>query len=496
MAMPRLIPAPKEIALSQERVVLDPTWGLVDRSSCPGVRARYADAFGLSRAEGDRNLSLLREESALATPVVSGHSLAEEEYRLEISPQDVTVRAASERGFLHALSTLGQVRNGPSLPVGKVRDYPRLAIRGIQLMFESFLQMGAVEATALITTAAKLKLNTVLLEFGDRFPFERHAAVRAPTALTREELRRLLDHARSLGMEPIPLLQSLGHLNYLLKHDEYAHLREEEKFRDQMCPLNEKSFHTFTELAEEVLSFFPGARFMHIGADETRRLGACPRCREQAARSGKGSLYVGHINKVCGWLSDRGLTPIIWDDILCAHPDVLDALHPGAWVMYWDYWTTSSPSPLLIARYDREERSSSVYDKRWQTEWKAELSDVTAQTLAFFGHPVPLESDLSERFLKVYRRYLGDRFPKAVRAFPYLEFFQDHGRRVICGPTCSGNTSDWLSLPDFARYGNNIKLFAERAFEAEAEGLITTAWYNLPPEMINFGLIATAHFAW
>ena len=481
MAMPRLIPAPKEVALSREMVTVGADWGLVDESSDERVAARFAEAFGLARGRGEKNIELLRSEG-----------LGEEEYALEIAAQGVKVSASSWRGFLYALATLAQVRNGPALPVGKIRDYPRLRVRGIQLMFESFVQMGGGEALALVRSAAKLKLNTILLEFGDRFPFQKHRVVASPTALTRDEVVQLLELARDNGMQAIPLLQSLGHLRYLLKHDEYADIREEEQHQDQMCPSNEKSFRVWCELAEEILALFPGCQLMHIGADETRRLGVCPRCRGQD----KGALYLSHINKVCAWLSERGITPILWDDILCAHPQLMDQLHPSAWVMYWDYWTTSSPSPLLIARYDREGKSDSVYDQRWQKEWKAELSDVTADTLRFFGSPVPLEEDLGPDFLRMFRPYLGDQFPKCVRAFPYLEYYQEHGRRVICGPTCSGNTSDWLSLPDFPRYGTNIKLFAERAMEAKAEGVITTAWYNLPPELINFGLLATAHFTW
>jgi len=460
MAAANVVPAPKEASFSGEIVLLDGSWGLVDESTVEGLRSRFAETLGLKRVGGERNVALLRDQS-----------LGEEEYLLEVSPRGITVTAGSRSGFLHASSTLAQVRDGPILPVGKVRDYPRLATRGIHLTFETIRQMQAGDMMALITSAAKLKLNTILIEFGDRFPFEKHAVVRSPSALTREEVQRIVSHARSLGVQAIPLLQSLGHLDYVLKHDEYADIREEDEVRHQMCPTNEKSFQTFTELAEEILSLFPDTCFMHIGADETRQLGVCPRCSEEAKAGGKGALYLRHTNKVCSWLSDRGITPILWDDILCAHPQVLEALHESAWITYWDYWTTSSPSPLLVARYNPERsRGVVVYDERWQKEWKQELSDVTAKAVAEFAQPVSMEKDLGEQFLQVFGGYLGDQLPKYVRAFPYLEYYQAHGRHVICSPTCSGNTSDWLSLPDFPRYGANIRSFADRCIEAGAEG--------------------------
>ena len=476
----------KESSFTGESVLVDTDWGVTDRSGVDALARRYADSFGLAAAPGRRNITL-----------TCNRDLPDEEYRLEIRPDGIEVAACGQRGFLHALSTLTQLRDGPVLPAGAVRDYPRLPMRGFQLMFESVRQLTADEAAKLITSAAKLKLNTVLMEFGPRFPFERHPAVRSPSALTAQEVRGLVDRAAALGVEAIPLQQSLGHLNYLLRHDEYADIREENEHRDQMCPLNPRSFQVFTQLAEEILAFFPGPRFMHIGADETRRLGVCPRCREEAARTSLGDLYVSHTNKVCEWLNERGITPILWDDILCAHPHVLDRLHESAWLMYWDYWTTESPSPLVVARYNPgRRRGVVVYDARWETEWERELSDVTAETLKVFAQPIAMETDLGEEFLRVYGDYLGDGFPKYIRAFPYLEYYQDQMRRVIGGPTMSGNHSDWLSLPDFPRYGRNIMAFAERCIEARAEGLVTTAWYDYPPEILYFGLVATAHFTW
>ena len=486
MRMSTLIPRPREASFSGESVGLDETWGTDDRSGIAGIAAQCIRLLGIAPEKRAGNVTLDR-----------ANSLRDEQYKVKMAQGGITVSAASDRGFHRALSTLKQLRRGPTLPVGDIADSPRLPIRGFHLNFASLQQIGSSEAVALIESAADLKLNTLLIEFADRFPFQKHARIAAPDALSPDELRAILEHARSLGFELIPLLQSLGHLDYVLRHDEYADLREEDEHRDQMCPLNEKSLRLFTELAEEILSFFPAPRFMHIGADETRRLGVCPRCREKAAADGKGALFLEHTNKVCSWLSDRGLTPILWDDMACGHPYILDGLHPNAWIMYWDYWTTDAHrSPLLVARYRVEGNDAIVYDRRWDGEWRAELSDVQAAALSTFAQPADMAQFLGDDFLQVYGDCLGDDFPKFVRPFPYLEYFQSHNRRVIGAPTCAGNTSDWLSLPDFPRYGANIKAFADRCIEAGAEGLVTSAWYNWPPQVFDFGLVATAQFTW
>jgi hypothetical protein len=253
----------------------------------------------------------------------------------------------------------------------------------------------------------------------------------------------------------------------------------------------------FTELAEELLSLLGECRFFHIGADETRQLGVCPRCRAAAETHGKGWLYLHHINKVCAWLDKQGVTPMLWDDILCAHPHLIEHLDARAWIMYWDYWTTHHPSPHIVARYNPHNLPGViVHDRRWQEAWKYELPEVARNTLEVFSEAVDLEQRLESEFQQVFGDYLGEHFPKYLRSFPYLEYYQAQGRRVLGAPTCSGNTSEWLTLPDFPRYGHNITTFADRCREAQAEGIVTTAWYNRPPELLNFGLLATAQSTW
>ncbi len=485
MRFSNVIPTPKEMSSHGGFIILNPDWGIDDRSGYPNIGQRCAQELGISGDKGKLNVTLLRDDD-----------LKQEEYRLDVAKDGVYITAASENGLLYALATIKQLRNGPLLPTGRIRDYPRLAMRGFHFMFESISQLGVTEAIALINSVARLKLNTLLLEFGPRFPFERHSTVQSPSALTSSELRQILDQAKSYGIQCIPLQQSLGHLNYLLRHNEYSYIREEEEVKAQMCPTNENSFKVFTELADEVLSYFPDITFMHIGADETRQLGVCPRCREEGKKNGLGFLYVNYINKVCDWLMEQGVRPILWDDILCRHPQILSQLHQDACIMYWDYWTTQSPSPLIVARYNPDDLPGVVvYDTGWQQE-KNELSEVTANTMKIFARPVDLCKRLGGDFSHVFGPYLGDEMPKYVRAFPYLEYYLSSGRTVIGAPAGGSNTSDWLSLPDYPRYAHNIKTFAERCMEAEAEGIVTTAWYNFPYEALYPSLLATAQFAW
>ncbi len=477
------MPEPRIVDLSDEAAaVVDHDWHVADESGLLDVGSKFAEAFCIGVNSEPNRVALVRDEG-----------MSREEYLLSITPGQVEVRAAHRPGFMHALATIDHLRDGAMLPVGTIHDWPRLPVRGLQLMVESIRQLREDSIRELVRSAARHKLNALLIEFGDRFPFEgEHEVVASQSALTRPQLRRIIDEARDLGLEIIPLVQCMGHLEYLLRHDEYADIREEDEVRAQLCPSNPRSLQVWAELTEQILDFVGPCARVHIGGDETRQLGHCPRCATRAETAGVGRLYADHVNGVCEWLAQREIAPIIWDDILCAHPDTMDHLHEAAEVMYWDYWTTQDPSPLLVARGS----GSVVYDERWDTEWEGGLSEVTRRTLERFARPVHLDQDLTEAYLKVYRDYLGDSLPRYVRALPYLEYYQDRGRTVYGAPTCSGNHSFWHTLPDLPRHGENIKVFADRCIEAEAAGLITTAWYNRSPELLHFGIVATAQFTW
>ena len=483
MRIAEVMPEPRIVELSREQaVVVGHDWHVADESGLLDVGSKFAEALCIGVNTEPNRVVLLRDES-----------MAREEYLLSIGPAQIEVRAAHRPGFLHALATIDHLRDGAMLPVGTVHDRPRLPLRGLQLMVEKIAQLREDSILELMRSAARHKLNALLIEFGDRFPFEgEHAVVASQSALTRPQLRRIVDAARDLGLEIIPLVQCMGHLEYLLRHEQYADIREEDEVRAQLCPSNPRSLQVWAELTEQVLDFVGPCARVHIGGDETRQLGHCPRCARRAEMEGIGRLYANHVNGACAWLAERGIAPIIWDDILCAHPETMDHLHEAAEVMYWDYWTTQDPSPLLVARGS----GSVVYDGRWDTEWTHGASEVTRRTLERFARPARLDQDLTEAYLAIYREYLGDDLPRYVRALPYLEYYRDRGRVVYGAPTCSGNHSFWHTLPDLPRHGDNIKVFADRCIEAGAAGLVTTAWYNRSPELLHFGIVATAQFTW
>jgi hypothetical protein len=76
---------------------------------------------------------------------------------------------------------------------------------------------------------ARIGYNTILWEAENNVRWETCPECVAPEAFSKKEFKRLLDLCHELGLESVPLLQTLGHSEYALKHDRYRDLREEPK---------------------------------------------------------------------------------------------------------------------------------------------------------------------------------------------------------------------------------------------------------------------------
>ncbi len=420
-------------------------------------------------------------------------------YLLNFDDTALVVRSADAAGFRHALETVRQIASEGFVPTGSVDDRPDLSVRGFHLNFANCRGITIDEAVRLIETAARFKLNTILVEYGPRFPFTSHPQISDAAALTAEDVARLNAVAAEQGIDLIPLQQSLAHLEYALGHDEFAPLRERRDRHNLMCPSNPESLALFKSLAAEIIALHPRSTWFHLGGDEARKIGRCPECAAFVKRHGHGELYGRYIAAAARWLLEQGRRPIVWDDTLCTFPSAIQHLPPETIIAYWDYIVAADPTPVLIPRMAHAAGGPRVaHDWSWRLPRNARrLSDVQRDVMRGYSRPVRLKSALGEAFLREFGPYLGEAFPQWVRALPYLEYYQDRGHDVITSPTGMGNGDTQDGVPNFARFERNIRTHAERCkANGRALGMITTAWYNVPPEMLYHGLVLTAQWAW
>ncbi|XP_028331576.1 hexosaminidase D [Gouania willdenowi] len=202
----------------------------------------------------------------------------------------------------------------------------------------------------LIEFFSQLGADGLLVEYEDMFPYEEGLTLLQGTVhptYSREEVLSIQEFSRAKGMEVIPLVQTFGHMEFVLKHKALWELREVSHCVSTLNPHNEKGVKMVMEMLRQVVELHPGLSTLHIGADEVYMLGEGSESKLWLAASGSTveQLFLSHVTKVATMIKEiwPHLTIIIWDDMIRGMSQ--DALKASGLVglvqpMLWDYTPT------------------------------------------------------------------------------------------------------------------------------------------------------------
>ncbi|XP_045425751.1 hexosaminidase D isoform X5 [Lemur catta] len=190
-----------------------------------------------------------------------------------------------------------------------------------------------------------LGANGLLIEYEDMFPYEGPLRLlRARFSYSPAEVKEILHLAGLHQLEVVPLVQTFGHMEFVLKHGAFAHLREVAAFPNTLNPHEPESLALVGAMIDQVLQQHPGARRLHIGCDEVYYLGEGEASRQwlQQEQNSKAKLCLSHVRAVASHVLARHphVTPLAWDDMLRDMPeDQLTASGVPQLVepVLWDY---------------------------------------------------------------------------------------------------------------------------------------------------------------
>lgn len=232
---------------------------------------------------------------------------------------------------------------GDALPAQPLADVANadFVVKG----FHIDLRTEVMTMKALKQTAADLAasgINTIVMEWEATYPYQQHATISNRYAYTRQEVTDFVQYCHGLGIDVIPLQQCFGHMEYILRHDRYAALKEDKQEISQLCPLKTDLARTlFADLFADMAAMH-GSRYIHIGGDETYLLGHCEACQKKVATEGKSRLYLDYIREMCGLVIAMGKVPVLWADIALKYPEAIAALPQEAILVDWNYgWDTN-----------------------------------------------------------------------------------------------------------------------------------------------------------
>ena len=180
-------------------------------------------------------------------------------------------------------------------------------------------------------------INTLIMEWEGSYPYSGEAVISNKYAYTRSEVKDFIKYCEGLQIDVIPLQQTFGHVEYILKNYKYAALREDDKDFSQVCPSEpELNRELFTKLIKDMISLHDSP-YVHIGGDETFLLGHCEKCKKKAAEVGLSRLYFDHIKLICDIVSSLGKKPVVWADIALKYPDYIHLLPKETVFVDWNY---------------------------------------------------------------------------------------------------------------------------------------------------------------
>ncbi|NXL29917.1 HEXDC Hexosaminidase, partial [Glaucidium brasilianum] len=168
---------------------------------------------------------------------------------------------------------------------------------------------------------SQLGANGILIEYEDMFPFKGELEIlRSPYAYSEEDIERIQQLAELHKLEVVPLVQTFGHVEFILKHEKYQHLREVERFPNSFNPHVPDTLALLKNILSQVMEKHRRSTWIHIGADEVFHLGEGMDSKNWMSRNkgDTGTMYLKHIKEVLGFIAAQywGLRALMWDDML------------------------------------------------------------------------------------------------------------------------------------------------------------------------------------
>ena len=274
-----------------------------------------------------------------------------EGYRLKISPSRIVLSAKKPVGAFRGLQTLSQIITlqgaNPSIPCMEIEDFPVLNRRGFMLDVSRCKVPTMQSVYSLIDLLASLHINELQLYIEHTFAFTDHRTVwQNASPFTATEIQEIDCYCKDRFIELVPNLNSFGHFERWLCHDNYKHMaecpdgfRREDPFieRDHGTTLkpNQASLDFIDSLYKEYLPNFSSHQF-NVGLDEPWELGQ-GWSKDQIDKIGKDKVYLNHLDGIRGLVESHGKEMQFWADVLLENPENAKLLPSSASPVIWGY---------------------------------------------------------------------------------------------------------------------------------------------------------------
>lgn len=162
------------------------------------------------------------------------------------------------------------------------------------------------------------------------------------------EIRDIDNYCSGRGIELVPCIQTLAHLNGIARWKEYEPIID---CNDILLVGDERTYELIESMFKAVTSMFSSKR-IHIGMDEAWMLGAGKYLRKNGYKEQK-DIMREHLKRVLEIAKRYGLEPMMWSDMFfqmsigenttdspeVINEDIRSVMPEGITPVYWDYYS-------------------------------------------------------------------------------------------------------------------------------------------------------------
>lgn len=336
-----LLPQPKEIVPGTGELRLPEVISMSITGAAEADRGRLQRAAArlFGRETGATVTAAAAGEALLKITVADAPALpvSPDGYQLAIDSSGIAIDSRSARGAFYGLQTIrGLLRDG-AIAVRTIRDYPDLEFRGIHLLVDD--HSLAVQGELIEKVLAPLKINHLVLEC-EYAAWDATKELHRPQAISKADLRELIELAEENFIEVSPLLQTLGHCEWLFVDGKNLDMAEDVSFPYAYNVSNPEVYELMTAILDEIREMFPNARYLHIGHDEVNIFLNFPKRPENIV---------------------RGMAEIVYDDVMFYHRYATG--HGWRLMMWHDMFATHQENPDIAGASNTPENLSALRDR-------------------------------------------------------------------------------------------------------------------------------------